>query len=569
MKKILIPLFFVGLSVSAFAENLFEQLVTFNPNWQSYEKRIYEQGAKHFASDNEYIQTHLTHVLSILGNNSTDALDCEQLAMRVQLIDILEDYKNRGLFPMNYYRMDRIPVFIDEHNTHCAVGFLLKETGYDFVAKSIASKNNYAWVKEIENPMLPTWQTFSGFTMEELKLIQGAYDSYMPFARVAPNKTEIPQAPDVVVLDFSGNEVEAPGKDNVLSVWCYGEGVDSTLHGRWIQNYRNGTPWIEGYFENGNRTGSWKEYYQGTTILCRTEHWRDDKLNGVRTRYDREGNIIERITFKDGEALQKINYDLQGDFQYIRKPIDSMTLETEVYSITGYLLAKGKERISNPTGKLQWFQDIELTALNTFAITARDDAPEYTQGGVPIYANNLSNPPLFDLSELHYAQPRGYAPTFLNQGPTLVNYLKIGEWKYYNEFSASSYVLDVTTAEEYLKKDYPHFGTELAIQFSNADLESMHGSFDSIQTSYKFGRMTNFHGYAQESSLQLKFIFENNAMIDQIDFPIYPQVRGIGEVQSNGSRIGNWVLFDQQGRPAQYIKYVQPFKEEEPLSGSL
>lgn len=562
MKKILIPFFCLGLTVTAHSEELIDQLVAFNPNWSSYETRIEIKTAVHHDSDKEYIQTHLTHVLEILRNNNTDRLDCDQLETRIHLIEVLEGYRNRGIFPLNYYRMDRIPVFIDEHNTHCAVGFLLKETGYDHVAMRIASADNYAWVKEINDPALPNWQENSGFSLAELKLIQGAYDFYMPSARVAPNKTEIPQAPDVVALDFNGNEVEAPAAENMLSVWCYGEGKDSTLHGKWIQNYRNGTPWIEGYFENGNRTGSWKEFYQGTEILCRTEHWRDDKLNGVRTRYDREGNVIERITFKDGVALQKVNYDLQGDIEWVRKPIDSITLETEAYSLSGYLLAKGKEQISNPSGKLQWFQDIELTALNTFAITARDGAPEYTDGGIPVYSENLSSGlPIF-------SQRRSPFPVF-NQGPALVNYLKIGEWKYFNEFSSKSYLLDVSSSAEYLEKDYPHFGPELAGQFNNADLESMRSSFDSIRTTYSYGRVTDLYAFTEDSPLQLKFVFENHEVIQQIEFPIYPVVRGIGEVNGNGARVGNWILFDQYGRPTQYVKYLQPFKEEEPLTGSL
>lgn len=373
---------------------------------------------------------------------------------------------------MNYYRPERIPVFIDEHNTHCAVGYLLMETGFDHVAHRIAAKNNYAWVKEIDDPALPVWQQFSGFTLEELKLIQGAYDSYDPLARSRPNRTEIPQAPDVVSLNFAGDNVAAPSKDDLLNVWCYGEGKEGKLHGKWVQNYREGIPWIEGCFENGNRTGSWKEYYQGTNILCRTEHWRNDKLNGVRTRYGREGNIIERITFKDGEAIQKVNYDLQGDIQWVRKPIDSMTLETEAYSLSGYLIAKGKEQISNPSGRLQWFQDIELTALNTFAITARDGAPAFTDGGRPVY------------QDLSFGGPQFFGGTGFRQDPLLVNYLKIGEWKYYNEYASESYTLDAQTYVDYLSKDYPHFGGLISQNLQNSDIPCLQQSFDSLQVQY-------------------------------------------------------------------------------------
>ena len=64
---------------------------------------------------------------------------------------------------------------------------------------------------------------------------------------------------------------------------------------------------------NGKRSGRWKEYYPGTAILCRTEHWRNDLLNGVRTRYDKNGKIIETILFKDGEVKNQLVGNLPKD----------------------------------------------------------------------------------------------------------------------------------------------------------------------------------------------------------------------------------------------------------------
>lgn len=571
MKNILIPIVCLSLAVSARAEDLFDQLVAFNPNWQSYESRLDYGETQYFPSDKEYIQTHLTHILDILKSNSTEHLTCQQYETRLELIAVLTSYKERGLFPMNYYRNERIPVFIDEHNTHCAVGYLLMETGFDDVAHRIAATNNYAWVKEIDDPELSNWQAYSGFTLEELKLIQGAYDFYDPFARSRPNRTEIPQAPSVVTLDFNGNQIEAsPKGDELLSLWCYGEGKDGVLHGKWIQNYRDGIPWIEGYFENGNRTGSWKEYYQGTNILCRTEHWRNDKLNGVRTRYDRQGNVIERITFKEGEAIEKINYDLQGDLEYVRKPIDSVTLATEVYTLSGYLLAKGNEQISNPSGRLQWFQDIELTALNTFAITARDGAPEFTDGGLPVYQQSSLGG-----NQIHLFGGSGF-----QQDPVLVNYLKIGEWKFFNEYAAESFLTKAHSSNDYLTKDFPHFGNELTLQMKNSDIPCLQQSFDSIQVNYDKGRLKDLKGFTEDAAIRFGIVTEKIDLgLEYYDFysnqsfnrvaPSYHRVVAMGEMNTNGDRIGDWIVFDAQGRPSRYVKYLQPFKEEEPLSGKL
>ena len=320
---------------------------------------------------------------------------------------MLADYAAQGRFPINYYRQERIPVFIDEHDTHCAVGYLMQHTGHEHMARRIAATNNYAWVREIEDEGLAAWQEASGFSLEELKLIQGAYDFYYEHAFLLPNKYEVPQKPEQVVRYFEGKD-----KDKV---WCYGEGTNGDLHGNWIQNYSSTLPWIVGYFEHGKRSGRWKEYYKGTDKLCRTEHWRNDKLNGIRTRYDREGRVIETILFKDGHAVTKTNTDHDKALRWVRSPLDSATVYTEVFTLEGALIAAGKERIHNPEG-LSWFQNIELTALNTFAITARDGAPR-PEEGVMVRR--------FDIGSFQQQIPGSH---------TLVQYRKEGEWVYYKDY---------------------------------------------------------------------------------------------------------------------------------------
>ena len=48
---------------------------------------------------------------------------------------VLADYAREGRFPLNYYRHERIPVFIDEHDTHCAAGHLMRQTGQEAMAQ--------------------------------------------------------------------------------------------------------------------------------------------------------------------------------------------------------------------------------------------------------------------------------------------------------------------------------------------------------------------------------------------------------------------------------------------------
>ncbi|HOY28057.1 MAG TPA: hypothetical protein PLR96_03720, partial [Flavobacteriales bacterium] len=290
---------FLLITAPTRATDLFDQLRTFNPYWEKHAEHLQGKAIKPVHNDVDYVRAHLAEVQVVLNEAPLDHLNQDQRTSREELIAVLADYARQGRFPINYYRQERIPVFIDEHDTYCAVGYLMRHTGEEAMARRIAAANNYAWVREIEEPGLAAWQQASGFSLEELKLIQGAYDYYMPDAFLLPNKYEVPQKPERVVRYFEGED-----KDKV---WCSGEGTLNELHGQWIQNYSSTLPWIVGYFEHGKRSGRWKEYYKGTDKLCRTEHWRDDKLNGIRTRYDREGRVIETILFKNGQAVTKTN----------------------------------------------------------------------------------------------------------------------------------------------------------------------------------------------------------------------------------------------------------------------
>jgi hypothetical protein len=198
------------------ATNLLDQLRAFNPYWADHADHLTGKPAKPISNDVDYVQAHLAEVLGVLSQAPTSQLSAGQLRSRQELTAVLADYASQGRFPINYYRQERIPVFIDEHDTYCAVGYLMGHTGEEAMARRIAAANNYAWVREIEEPGLAAWQQASGFSLAELKLIQGAYDYYMPDAFLLPNKYEVPQKPERVVRYFEGAD-----KDKV---WCYWRG---------------------------------------------------------------------------------------------------------------------------------------------------------------------------------------------------------------------------------------------------------------------------------------------------------------------------------------------------------
>lgn len=567
MKKIVLAILITGIGFQSLSETLYDQLCTFNYNWQKYADKVENKGAIHFNSDQEYVATHLLHVIPILKANSTDHLTAQQQETRAQLIKILDRYRLRGKFPINYYKKERIPVFIDEHNTHCAVGYLLKETGFGHVARRISTKNNYAWVKEIDDPALPEWQAFSGFSLEELKLIQGAYDFYMPGAFTAPNKYEIPQEPKCVTAKF--DNVNQPSPQDKL--WCYGEGENDILHGRWEQNYSAELPWIVGFFNRGKRTGQWKEYYKGTRKLCRTENWRNDKLNGIRKRFDREGRLIEEILFKDGEAVTKINYDLRGGLRWVRQPLDSNLVWTEVYTLGGALLANGNELIDNPDNLL-WFQNIELTALNTFSISSRDMGSRAISAS-DIFSNGSSSRSIFN-PQSQQSSGRG----FFGGGPSLVKYKKQGNWVYYHEFIEAPKTTENPTNSTHLmlNKNYHHFGEELYSYIARFEELSVTTAYDSILVKFEDNMIQDFFGFGEDEYTHLQFSYHKpeehqNLALHNYNFNPHgqfqryepkPTLASIGQMNEVGDKIGVWKHYNYRSQLYKVETFMIPWREE-------
>jgi hypothetical protein len=68
-------------------------------------------------------------------------------------------------------------VFIDEHGTHCAVGYLMARTGAGDLARRIAGTANLARVADLAaDPGFGDWLDRNGLTAVEAAMIQPAYD---------------------------------------------------------------------------------------------------------------------------------------------------------------------------------------------------------------------------------------------------------------------------------------------------------------------------------------------------------------------------------------------------------
>jgi uncharacterized protein YjbI with pentapeptide repeats len=137
----------------------------------------------------------------------------ELRANRALQIERLRQYARRGLFPLNEHHSWRpIPIFVDRHDTACAVGHLMRQTGRNHAVEEIARRNNHVYVPDVRNGLLVEWVLQSGLTQEEAALIQPGYGpSCRPFADLN--------------LDGVVNESDAEVRD--LSDWDF-RGMDLT-----------------------------------------------------------------------------------------------------------------------------------------------------------------------------------------------------------------------------------------------------------------------------------------------------------------------------------------------------
>lgn len=132
------------------------------------------------------IRVHLEYVLALLRQRSTAGLAPDTRAARERSLERLAAYTQRGEFPRNDEHPDaRRPTFIDSRGRICAVGYLLEQELGRQAAAAIAAGFKYAFVRDIDSPVLTAWAATSGLTLEELEMIQPTYSNprhdYGPF----------------------------------------------------------------------------------------------------------------------------------------------------------------------------------------------------------------------------------------------------------------------------------------------------------------------------------------------------------------------------------------------------
>jgi hypothetical protein len=176
MKRIITSLLLLVSWASYAGPKTFDKLASLNAVWKEQPAAIISSLPEYGnLSETAWIQTHLSLVERTLRSKSTAHLSASQRANRAAALQHLHEYWNKGAFPQNEDYGTRLPIFIDKHDNFCAVGYLVKATGYEAVSRKVQANTNLAYVRDMQYPELNQWAADYGFTTDELAWIQPTY----------------------------------------------------------------------------------------------------------------------------------------------------------------------------------------------------------------------------------------------------------------------------------------------------------------------------------------------------------------------------------------------------------
>ena len=187
MKKDILLLSCIFIYFSCTASNL-NSFIKINSEWENNidgQKFSETFIAKQTMSSNDWIVAHLMLVERTLRQRPVDHLNSSQQLNRIKLLNTLNEYWHTKKFPINTYLPITSPVFIDSTGTHCAVGFLMQQSGAELLARKIDAGNKFVYVKDIKTNGVAVWAYENGFSIEELAWIQPGYPPTLPINDMA------------------------------------------------------------------------------------------------------------------------------------------------------------------------------------------------------------------------------------------------------------------------------------------------------------------------------------------------------------------------------------------------
>lgn len=129
------------------------------------------------AAEVERIRAHLAAVERELIARDVSHLTAEQRGARARNIAVLREYREAGVFPHNHdFPGERVPYFVDEHGTLCAMAYLVSRSGHEELVQRVANSRNNARIHELAaDPELVAWLHDAGLTADEAARIQPMY----------------------------------------------------------------------------------------------------------------------------------------------------------------------------------------------------------------------------------------------------------------------------------------------------------------------------------------------------------------------------------------------------------
>ncbi len=134
------------------------------------------------AVDDARIREHLRRTERALRDADHDLTPAQRRRRRRHL-DRLADYRERGDIPRNRRRPGRVPLFVGDDGTPCAVAHLLREDGREDLVAAVIADDPTARIENLpdDHPVIE-WVEANGLTRAEAARVQPAYPEGVQFA---------------------------------------------------------------------------------------------------------------------------------------------------------------------------------------------------------------------------------------------------------------------------------------------------------------------------------------------------------------------------------------------------
>ena len=168
------------------------------------------------------LSSHFATVLQELRAANVTHLSDAQRSARLTLFSRLEEYAAAKRFPHNHVVAGRrVPVFRDEHQTLCAMGYLIATTGRIDIVEAVVRNANLARIPELaRDQRLIMWLDSAGLSMAEAARIQPAYDGGRCVGCIIPSPQPTNEVrPPVAYYGGSAAASALSGVAVALNVW--------------------------------------------------------------------------------------------------------------------------------------------------------------------------------------------------------------------------------------------------------------------------------------------------------------------------------------------------------------